>query len=163
MKIRMKTTAPRQAAGFTLLELLVVLVIVAILGTIAYPSYIDSVRKSKRADARTQLMEASQYMQRYYSQNDRFDQSNADTPVANALPSALATVPRGAASGTQDYTIGFQAGTLTARSYTLEAVPRAGSLMATDNCGTLRLDSVGRKTVNSAIVGEGMSADKCWR
>lgn len=161
MRAGTMTRAARRPAGFTLIEVMIVVVVIAILSAIAYPSYQDSIRKSKRADARAQLMEASQYMQRYYSQNDRFDQSNAATPVANTLPPALATAPRGAASGTQDYTVQFQANTLTARDFTLEAVPRTGSLMASDKCGTLRINSVGRRTVSGN--SGGMTAETCWR
>ncbi|WP_375122151.1 type IV pilin protein [Variovorax sp. WS11] len=62
----------RRQRGFTLIEVMIVVAIVAILSAIAYPSYLESVRKSKRAEARAQLMEAAQYMQRFYSQNDSF-------------------------------------------------------------------------------------------
>ncbi len=119
-----------------MIEVMIVVAIVAILSAIAFPSYQESVRKSKRADARSQLLEVAQYMQRFYSQNDRFDQANDAKGTAVTIPAALATVPRGAAAGTQDYTIQFQANTLTARSFTLEAVPRAGGSMAGDKCGT---------------------------
>jgi type IV pilus assembly protein PilE len=40
------------AKGFTLIELMIVVAVVGILAAIAYPSYQDSVRKSRRADAR---------------------------------------------------------------------------------------------------------------
>lgn len=71
-----------RARGFTLIELMIVVAIVAILAAVAYPSYRDSISKSRRAEARAQLMDAVQYMQRFYSQNDRYDQTNAATPVA---------------------------------------------------------------------------------
>lgn len=157
----MRTDPPRRLAGFTLIEVMIVVAIVAILAAIAYPSYLDSVRKSKRADARAQLMEVSQYMQRFYSQNDRYDQANDAGGTATTLPAALTTVPKGAAIGKQDYTIGFQSNTLTARGFTLEAVPRAGGPMASDKCGTLRINNVGRRTVNGA--SGGMTAETCWR
>ena len=150
-----------RARGFTLIELMIVVAIVAILAAVAYPSYRDSISKSRRAEARAQLMDAVQYMQRFYSQNDRFDQANDATGTAVTIPAALATVPRGAAAGTQDYTIQFQANTLTARSFTLEAVPRAGGSMAGDKCGTYRINNVGRRTVNGAA--SGMTAATCWR
>ena len=66
-----------------------------------------------------------------------------------------------AAAGTQDYTIRFQAGTLSARSFTLEAVPRTGGSMASDKCGTLRINNVGRRTVSGE--SGGMTAATCWR
>lgn len=157
----MRIGSTRQLAGFTLIEVMIVVAIVAILSAIALPSYQESVRKSKRADSRTQLLEASQHMQRFYSQNDRYDQANDTAGTAVVLPATLTTVPRGAAAGTEDYTIRFQAGTLTARSFTLEAVPRAGGTMASDKCGTLRINNVGRRTVSGATAG--MTAATCWR
>ena len=157
----MRNDPPRRLAGFTLIEVMIVVAIVAILSAIAFPSYQESVRKSKRADARTQLLEVAQFMQRFYSQNDRFDQANDAAGTAIALPTALTVVPRGAAAGSQDYTIQFQASTLSERAFTLEAVPRTGGPMASDKCGTLRVNSVGRRTVSGE--SGGMTAATCWR
>lgn len=142
-----------------MIEVMIVVAIVAILAAIALPSYQESVRKSKRAEARAGLLETSQWMQRFYSQNDRFDQANDATGTAVALPAALTTVPKGAAGGSVYYTIQFQSGTLNARAFTLEAVP-SGS-MAGDRCGTLRLNSVGRRTVEGEAAG--ITAAECWR
>ncbi|POR11789.1 type IV pilin protein [Diaphorobacter sp. LR2014-1] len=147
--------------GFTLIEIMIVVAIVAILSAIALPSYQESIRKSKRAEARAQLMEVSQYMQRFYSQNDRYDKANDAAGTAITLPAALTTVPKGTASGQEDYTIRFQADTLQARSFTLEAVPRAGGAMAGDKCGTLRISNVGRRTIGGGAAG--MTAATCWR
>ncbi len=53
--------------GFTLIEMLIVLAVVVILATIAYPSYQESVRKTKRAEGRAALMQLMQQQERYYS------------------------------------------------------------------------------------------------
>lgn len=58
----------RTERGFTLIELMVTAAIIAILAAVAYPSYMDSVRKGKRAEARTALMDLMQQQERYATQ-----------------------------------------------------------------------------------------------
>ncbi len=154
----LKSVQSKEQAGFTLIELMIVVAIIGILSAIAYPSYVESVRKSKRADARAQLLEVAQYMQKFYSQNDRYDKANNDAATAVAIPAALTTVPRAGAGNTY-YTISFVDGTLSARGYTLQAVPSA--TMLNDKCGTFRVNQVGQRTVYNAAAG--MNAASCWK
>ena len=55
----------RAGRGFTLLELMIVVAIVGILASIAYPSYMDHVRKGNRAKAQAFLMDVAQRQQNY--------------------------------------------------------------------------------------------------
>ena len=71
--------------GFTLVEVMVVVAIIGILAAIAYPSYQDSVVKSKRGAAVSCLMEQVQFMERFYSTNLRYDQTTAGAPVGLPL------------------------------------------------------------------------------
>lgn len=138
-------------AGVTLIELLVVVMIVGILAAVAYPSYQDSVRRSNRAEARSVLLEASQFMERSYTMNNCYHRNDAQCTNATAnlvLPGALAQSPK---QGTAKYAISFSA--QAAQSYTLQAVP-TGS-MAGDTCGTLTLSNTGLK-------GAGGSVADCW-
>lgn len=150
----MKQSRDMRGRGFTLIELMIVIAVLAILAAVALPSYRNSVQKSQRAEARGVLLEASQYMQRFYSQNDRYDQDRAGN--AAAIPGPLATVPRGSASSGANYLVSFS-GTPTVAGFTIQAVPRGS--MASDKCGTLSLDNVGRRTAS----GSGASVDECWK
>ncbi len=74
------------ARGFTLIELMITVAIVAVLGAVAYPSYQESVRKSRRAEARVALMEVLQQQERYMTQYNRyleFDEDATDVPFKN--------------------------------------------------------------------------------
>lgn len=68
------TDLPRagRGTGFTLIELMVTVVVVAILASIAYPSYLKAVRKAKRAEAQALLLEIMQQQERYYTQRNTY-------------------------------------------------------------------------------------------
>ena len=54
------------AQGFTLIELMITVAVVGILAAIAYPSYNEHVRKTRRADARAVLLVSAQWMERLH-------------------------------------------------------------------------------------------------
>jgi type IV pilus assembly protein PilE len=151
--------AQQKIRGFSLLELMIVLAIVAILARISYPSYKESVAKTKRAQAAAQLLEVAQFMQRFYSQNDRYDQTNQTVPVAAAVPAVLANAPKDSPAANANYNISFPANTLKSNSFTLQAVP--ANSMVGDRCGTLQLTSTGRRFITDNA--DGSTLANCWR
>lgn len=132
--------------GFTLIELMIVVAIASILASVAYPSYVESVQRGNRAEARGILLEMAQLLERNFTEANRYDLNSA----GNAFALPVAQSPR---TGTAKYTIQFAAGP-TQTTYTLSAVP-AGA-MAGDVCGTLTLTQTG---VRGA---DGVVAD-CWQ
>ncbi len=141
----------RRNLGFTLVEIMIVVAIVAILAAIAYPAYQDSLRKARRADAKAALLEDAQWLERNYTETNRYDQKPGGGGVGNGdLP--FQTAPRG--GGTAFYNISFQAGPA-AQSYVLQAVPQNDQV--NDPCGTLTLDQAGTRGQAS-----GMGTADCW-
>ena len=125
-------------AGFTLIEILIVVAIVGILAAIAYPSYMDSVRKSNRADAKASLNNSAQQMQRCYTLNNTF----TDCPSVGTSVSAE-----------QFYEIEVEVtggGTGFTATATADQAPQTGD----DDCLSFTLDNLGRRT--STTDGE------CW-
>lgn len=142
-----------KSRGFTLIEIMIALAIVGILSAIAVPSYFDYVRRANRAEAKAQLMEAAQFMQRFYSLHNAYD-FQRDGKTAVALPDSLKRSPR---TGAVRYNIAIVQSSPT--SYQLSATP-----VTDDACGILLLDNVGRRSTDTRRVkGNRMSADACWR
>lgn len=142
---------PNPHAGFTLIELMIVVAIIGIIAAIAWPSYQESVRQARRADAQTALLELAQFMERDYTKNGRY-LTAADVAAANALL-PYNEAPKEGASKTYD--LNFSA-LPNASTYTLRAVPKG--LMATDVCGTLTLTNTGAKGQEA-----GQTLATCWR
>ena len=75
--------------GFTLVELMVVIVIVGILASIAVPAYNDSVRKGRRADAKSTLTTVAARMEQYFMDNKTFEQPAVSTDMVGELAGYL--------------------------------------------------------------------------
>lgn len=134
----------RLQSGFTLLELMIVVAIVGILAAIAIPSYERSIVKSNRKAASACMLEVSQFMERFYTTNLRYDQTAETTPVAVAIPSLGC---RNDLAGS--YTIAFQS-TPTAAAYTVQATPVGRQLAKDTACLILRIDQTGAKSVTGS-------------
>jgi type IV pilus assembly protein PilE len=126
----------RRASGFTLIELMIVIAVVAILVTIAVESYDFATVKARRSTAQVCLTEATQYMERFYTTNLAYDKDLAGTAVA--LPACSEDV-------TKFYTISFVA-TPAAHTFSIQAVPLGHQLDAETKCGTMTINQTGAKT-----------------
>lgn len=135
--------------GLTLIELIVVVAIIAILAAIAYPSYQDQVRKSRRAAAKGDLLELAQFMERNYTETNRYDQDSG----GNAIDTAALPFNVSPQNGTSYYDLSV---VVSSASYTLSAVPIAGRSQAADtDCATLGVDNTGARTASGP-------STTCW-
>lgn len=140
--------ALRSTAGFTLVELMIVVFIITLLAAIAYPTYMDQVVRVRRDAAKTCLSESAQFMERFYTTNLRFDQTLAGVPVA--LPPC-----NSGTDVTNFYTITLSA--VGQRNYTLTAAPKPAQASRDGACGTLGIDNTGTKTKTGTD-----TVDYCW-
>jgi len=147
--------------GFTLIELMIVLAILGLLGAIALPSYTSHTAKAYRADGRAQLMQAAQFMQRFYAANDNFKADRKGNAVLGQMPEALLHSP---SQGPVLYDLIIPDATLSEQNFTLQMTPVAGGKMATDECGTFTLTSTGIKGITVVTpTGNTTLRDKCWK
>jgi type IV pilus assembly protein PilE len=144
----------QRQTGFTLIELMVTVAIVGILAGVAYPSYQEYVRRSKRAEARAVLMEGAQWMERFYTENMKYDSKVDGTAVTAVYPGPIQSVPRGSTGTARYYSVTPNG---SGSTFTLSAAPI--NTMANDKCGTLQINNYGQ----TSISGGTASAAECWK
>ena len=136
-------------SGFTLIELMIVIAVVALLSMIAYPSFMQSVRKSKRTDAHTALTRAASNLERFFSTNNTY---TTDTTQLGLLIDAGT-----AYSNDGHYIVTVVAGaTGIGSSYIVSANATPGDMQTGDTgCTALSLDSLGRRIPDP-------TTSRCW-
>lgn len=140
--------SPRRAArtaeattGFSLIELMIVVAIIAILAAIAWPAYRKHVIRSHRVAAEACLSEYANYMERYYTTYLRYDKDPA-SGTANPITANPAMLDCASASQTGDSYKYVPASAAT--SFTIQAQPQNGQVADTQ-CGTLSIDQTGTR------------------
>ncbi|HKT27389.1 type IV pilin protein [Dyella sp.] len=144
----------RHQRGFTLIELMIVVAIVAILAAIAIPQYRKYVQKSNRATAKSALLDLSRREETYYSTNNSYTLNLVSLGYSNITNNQI-QVPN---SNNPTYTIGFTAPATSgssASSYTASATP-TGSQTG-DGCGTYSVDYLGNQLPSTTSGGS-----SCW-
>lgn len=140
--------------GMTLIEVLIVVVIISILASIAYPSYTDFITRSKRSTGQSALMQLADRQQQFFMDNKRFAATLTDLGYA-ADPFAIddqgAVVAVGDASSVYDISMN----NLTAITFTAVADPVNVQATRDTDCGTLSLTQAGAKTASTG-------SNNCW-
>ena len=127
--------------GFTLIEVMITVAIVAILAAVALPSYREHVRKSRRAEAQAYLMAVASRQQQFLLDTRAYAPNLAT--VGLAAPANVAAA--------YDVVVVAVAGP--PPTFTLTATPKASTDQVHERCGTLGIDQSGAKTAAVAT---------CW-
>jgi type IV pilus assembly protein PilE len=147
----------RRGAGFTLVELMIVVAIIGILASIAYPSYTSYIARSRRLEGQMALLDIMQQQERFYSLHNTYAAFSADSddPAAQRFKwwsggeqSGSAYELRGEACPDRDISDCIE----------VKAMPgtdRVNANFKDAECGTLTLDSIGRR-------GSTGGSLRCW-
>jgi type IV pilus assembly protein PilE len=133
------------SAGFTLVELMVTLVIAAILLSVAIPGYNNQVRKSRRTEAKTALLDLAAREERFYNMSN--------PPSYSTLPSDLGynattnSFPMNVGNGYYQVSIALiAAAPPTPAGYTIKAVPITADQIKDAQCQNFTLTNTGQQT-----------------
>ena len=127
--------------GFTFIELLIAMVILGILTSIAFPSFMQSIRKGNRSDAGAALTRAAGSQERFFAMNSTYTDNRADLGFGDD-----------GLTEHEYYNISVEAGpTGIASSYIITATAVEGHMQAQDTgCTVLSLDSLGQQLPDPA-------------
>jgi type IV pilus assembly protein PilE len=138
----------KRLRGFTLIEILVTVAILAIVASLAYPSFIGAIRKSRRSEAIEFITRIQQAQERWRANNSSYTTNlgttglNVPTTTPNGYYTLSVTLPASAASAASEYTITANA---------------AGPQTADTRCAFLSM-----KVEGGELTYDSTSAQACW-
>lgn len=142
---------PARTTGFSLIELMVTVAIISMLVAIAVPTYKDKVRKSRRTEAKTVLLDLAGREERFYNTRNQYSVLPSDLGYG----ATAAAFPMTVGSGFYTVSVALNAGPPV--GYTLTATPVVGSDQAKDvSCATFTLSSTGAQT-------SAPDTTNCWK
>lgn len=136
--------------GFSLIELLIVMAIMGILVSVAIPAYTESVRRSNRAEAKSELVQVAAEQERFFSSTNSY--STDATPLTTPIVAG-----RDRTSTNAWYVTSVVACTGGAITNCFIATATAQNEQATDGCTTFTLTSTGLRGAT------GLTSDECWQ
>jgi type IV pilus assembly protein PilE len=145
--------------GFTLVELMVTVAVVAIIAAVALPSYRQYIRRANRVDATGALLRLAGNQERFYLQNNTYA---AEDLMGTAPPGGLGI--ESTERGFYDLAMAPAAGGYTS-GFTATATVASGGDQADDaDCASFTVDETGRRSAaDSGGTTSPEITDRCWR
>lgn len=150
----------RKQSGFTLIELMLVVAVIAILAAVAFPSYQEHVRKTKRTEVQAELIDIASRLQQYKSTNFNY-KINATTAIDLTKLGFSSATPL-SQNGLYTLNLSFNP---VATSWVLSAVPSPTGNQKND--GVSCLDDTGQRywskvTATASACGSALAANSNW-
>lgn len=150
----LSTRQKRSQFGFSLVELMIVVAIVAIISAFAYPSYQRYVIKAKRTVAQNALLQVADRQQQFFMDNKRFAADLTNLGFG-ANPYVVNDDGAPTVAGDAQAVYSLSLTNVTATTWTVTAAPLHGQLSRDTYCGSLSLTQAGTK-------GKTGASDDCW-
>lgn len=150
-----------RSSGFTLIELMIAVVIVGLLAMVAFPSFMDAIRKNRRSDAYTSISQIQQAQERFRSSNATY--ASSITALPTDAPPGL-----GMSASSRSGYYALTLADITPTSYSVIATGNSGTTQAADGaCVRLRVRVVGNNIFYGGADGgagayDESSTNRCW-
>ena len=148
-----KAYTPQQNAGFTLIELMIVLTIVGIISAFAYPAYQNQVMKTRRGEAKAALTALAQAMEESYINTMDYRDATLGSGASHIFPNET---PLDGQQKFYDLSIDLST---TNRFFRINAKAKLGGPQSRDECPNLWINSAGQSGATDA---DDQALTTCW-
>jgi len=149
-----KAYSTKHNAGFTLIELMIVLSIIGIISAFAYPAYQNQVMKTRRGEAKAALTALAQAMEESYTNTMDYRVARLGSEASHIFPSETPLDGR-----KKFYDLSIDQSKTTDRFFIIRASAKPRGPQSRDECPNLWINSAGQSGATDA---NGQALISCW-